>query len=893
MLHYIYILKINISKKYNQLECNKIGANIMLKSKMKILTGTIVLIIVIGMSMGTSIYAIENQANIIDMNTMQTNEMIDHQSAAVPSVEEGSDCGCEYNTKNSDKDSSNCNYVVLDGGYVVLKDFPTLTEEDLKTAIQDPQPTRTTYDLPDYWSWMDYGGDWTTPAKNQGSCGSCFAFGALGAMDAAINIASGNPNTDIDLSVQYVLSCLSSAGSCNGGWMHSVFDSIYSTVPGSIGNGINGCIIESCLPYQAVDYIPCDDKCEDWDYIPEPLSMEGKLWEIESWGWTNSFNEDDPNDWDTMKTWILDYGPIVIDLYASSGWSSYWNSHHSSNDVYENDDYGTTNHANVLVGWKDDPSVTNGGYWILKNSWGTNFGYDGFNNVAYGCLGVGTRDTSWVITPEWEHQGPGPSDTRVYAGFSWNPDYPKPGDEIEFRDKSQGPVVLIEWDFNGDGVTDSTASRPTWSWIEEGGYEVSLTVWNTGGLSSTITYIVGVKEIWPPIADPRPRYYSGQDTEIQFEARYSYDVDGQITGYEWDLDGDGVTDSTELNPIYTFPNQNGEHIVTLTVTDDEGGKGSAISIVRIDKSQPPETTAEIGKIGGIDDEWFNSIVDIRLTATDWSGVDKLFYRLDGGDWNDVDCYDSSEYSINILRIGDHGIHNLEFYSVDIFGNQESTNTEQIKIDKVDPVANITIDGDNNEDVYLPPVTVTINCNDADSGVETVKYQLDLSWNDYTQPFTISKPGLHVIYLVVRDLAGNTYEVGTTVVIENAPSKPTILGPSKGKPGEQLTYTFESYDLFGDDISYYIDWGDGTTTGWTDYTLSGTPITETHVYNEQNRYTLKAKAKDTKGAESDWTTLEITMPKNKAYINPLFLQILEKFLENHPNMFPMLRHLMRL
>jgi len=85
----------------------------------------------------------------------------------------------------------------------------------------------------------------------------------------------------------------------------------------------------------------------------------------------------------------------------------------------------------------------------------------------------------------------------------------------------------------------------------------------------------------------------------------------------------------------------------------------------------------------------------------------------------------------------------------------------------------------------------------------------------------------------------------------------------------------------------IDWGDNTSTEWLGLYGSGEEITLTHIWDEQGNYIIKAKAKDVYGLESDWATLEVSMPKNKI-INPF-----ERFLENHPYMFPLIRQLLGL
>ena len=121
---------------------------------------------------------------------------------------------------------------------------------------------------------------------------------------------------------------------------------------------------------------------------------------------------------------------------------------------------------------------------------------------------------------------------------------------------------------------------------------------------------------------------------------------------------------------------------------------------------------------------------------------------------------------------------------------------------------------------------------------------------------------------------------------NPPSAPDIDGPTNGKPKTSYPYTFTSVDPEDDDVSYYIRWGDGDITNWTDFQSSGAPgYTESHSWNTQGTFIIQAKAKDINGQESDWKIFTVTMPRNKA-INNLFLQ----FLQNHPNLFPILRQL---
>ena len=104
---------------------------------------------------------------------------------------------------------------------------------------------------------------------------------------------------------------------------------------------------------------------------------------------------------------------------------------------------------------------------------------------------------------------------------------------------------------------------------------------------------------------------------------------------------------------------------------------------------------------------------------------------------------------------------------------------------------------------------------------------------------------------------------------NPPNKPIIVGPISGKIGEYYNFTFSSVDLNGDSIQFYIEWGDGNE--WTEFIESGEEITLSHIWEDNNNYIIRAKAKDIFDAESDWTTLEIIIPKNKPYLNQLIFR----------------------
>jgi carboxypeptidase T len=131
-----------------------------------------------------------------------------------------------------------------------------------------------------------------------------------------------------------------------------------------------------------------------------------------------------------------------------------------------------------------------------------------------------------------------------------------------------------------------------------------------------------------------------------------------------------------------------------------------------------------------------------------------------------------------------------------------------------------------------------------------------------------------------------------VVVSNItnepPNPPTITGPTTGKAGTRYTFTFVSTDPDGNDVSYYIDWGDGTNSTWLGPFTSAQVMSANHTWSAQGTFVIKAKARDIYGEESSWSTLSVKMP----YLFTIpFMSFWERLFERFPNAFPILRHLL--
>jgi hypothetical protein len=134
-----------------------------------------------------------------------------------------------------------------------------------------------------------------------------------------------------------------------------------------------------------------------------------------------------------------------------------------------------------------------------------------------------------------------------------------------------------------------------------------------------------------------------------------------------------------------------------------------------------------------------------------------------------------------------------------------------------------------------------------------------------------------------------YSIQSLFNTSNPPTKPTIpQGNREGTIGQNYTYSTSSTDTDGDQISYFFDWGDGTDSGWLGLYTSGVTISTTHKWDVKGSYSIKVKAKDSFGDESNWSdSLPIKMPYT--YTPPL-QHFLELLFQRFPNAFPILRQL---
>ncbi len=135
----------------------------------------------------------------------------------------------------------------------------------------------------------------------------------------------------------------------------------------------------------------------------------------------------------------------------------------------------------------------------------------------------------------------------------------------------------------------------------------------------------------------------------------------------------------------------------------------------------------------------------------------------------------------------------------------------------------------------------------------------------------TQPGSYQVSVQSQDTVGDESEFSPVLTItvddeeNSAPAPPEIDGPSRGKAGEQHEYTFTVSDPDGDQIYIWVEWGGGCpAVQWRGPYDSGDAISLTNTWNDTGTYLVKARARDIYNEQSDWGTLEVTMPFTQVY-----------------------------
>lgn len=227
--------------------------------------------------------------------------------------------------------------------------------------------------LPASIDWRDIGGvSYVPPVREQGLCGSCYAIATASMLSSRLMVHSKGAVRKV-FSPQEVVSCSEYAQGCAGGFAYLI---------GKYAEDF-GVVEEGCFPYTASDD-PCSDKLEgcrrfyarDYRYVG---------------GFYGACNEHD------MMVELVRNGPFAI------GYEVYSDFNHYRSGVYKHtaieDEFNAwmpINHAVLLVGYGVEAGVK---YWVAQNSWGSDWGEDGYFRIARGRNEANFESSAVAATP--------------------------------------------------------------------------------------------------------------------------------------------------------------------------------------------------------------------------------------------------------------------------------------------------------------------------------------------------------------------------------------------------------------------------------------------------------------------------------------------------------------
>lgn len=252
-------------------------------------------------------------------------------------------------------------------------------------------------------------------------------------------------------------------------------------------------------------------------------------------------------------------------------------------------------------------------------------------------------------------------------------------------------------------------------------------------------------------------------------------------------------------------------------------------------------------------DFATSKITFSLTSQDaLSDIKSLMFKVDAGTY--------AEYK-SPISIQDEGLHTIYYYSIDNVGNQAAEASYSVFIDNTAPevmLVSSTKLFSKDSKLYAPgSAEFTINANDIGSGLKSTEYSLDTgAYTPYTAPITVNTTGEHTIkYKAVDNLGNASSEKSLAVFIDS--NKPLVKVTPSGtffeKDGKKIAPASFQYSIEATDTESQVAEVLVSVDGGK-FVLYESPL----VLSSEGEHTIKAKAIDNVGNESDEVALTVTV-----------------------------------
>lgn len=365
-----------------------------------------------------------------------------------------------------------------------------------------------------YFSWKNQ----MTPVKNQGQCGSCWAFASTAVLEAKERLLNDRA---LDLAEQQLVDCVPpldpSGNNCDGNAPTYVWNYLSS----------HGLLTENEVPYQT-RMADCKERSDD-------------LYRVQSWDYASKEQPDNPST-DEIKQAIVEHGPVTASINATDAFGSY------TGGVFNEMAPGQTNHVIVLLGWDDGR-----GAWLLRNSWSDQWGEEGYMWIKYGSNSVG-RWTSWMDPTPLTREAPG---TQSYAdrfvgvanrtgevirvsvqaevddgsGFAWVPGGPGAGSKAFSFSLAPESTLYYKRSDNQQYLrarkvrlwAESADGTRTWQNYRDKDLEIATKPYNAESRQDTIVPLLKASATLPTAAELLAQAHALYEQENFLDARAGYE----------------------------------------------------------------------------------------------------------------------------------------------------------------------------------------------------------------------------------------------------------------------------------------------------------------------------------------------------------------------------------